>query len=206
MPPWTRCSPGAGRWSGSAASSPQASASVPGARPTAPRASPPVPCAACSRPSRPKGPTTSRERSSAGTSPRDGPASRSRCGRRSSTPRRASRSKRRRGHLARGRRRRLLRLRSRRREPDVHARHPAHERRRAGALPDRLPGLVSGPDRAHPREGARRRKRRPHGAALLPRLVHGRRLQEVAVHEEAVDATRGTATTSSTRTAARTRC
>ena len=56
MPPWTRCSPGAGRWSGSAASSPQASASAPGARPTAPRASPPVPCAACSRPSRPKGP------------------------------------------------------------------------------------------------------------------------------------------------------
>jgi hypothetical protein len=71
-------------------------------------------------------------------------------------------------HLACGRARRLLGVRLRRQEPNVHARDPEDRCERARPLPYGLPGLVSRTYRAHPREGARRRQRRPHGAALLP--------------------------------------
>ncbi len=80
-------------------------------------------------------------------------------------------------HLARQRRRRLLRRGSQRHgRTHLSARHPAHRRERPRALQDRVPGLVPGPRRAHPRQGARRRQRRAHRPALLPRRFHGRRL------------------------------
>ena len=89
---------------------------------------------------------------------------------------------RRRRHLARERRRQVLRRGGQRhRRPHVPARHPAHRREGARALQDGLPRLVPGPRRAHPREGARRRRRRAHGPAVLPRQLHGRRLQARAL-------------------------
>src|SRR5207244_2278419 len=87
--------------------------------------------------------------------------------------------------LARRRGRGLLRLRARSREPHVHARDPEDGREGRRGLPDRLSGLVHGPDRPHPREGARPRPRRPHGPALLPGQAHRRRVQEGAVLEPA---------------------
>ena len=77
---------------------------------------------------------------------------------------------RRRRHLARERRGRVLgRGGQRHGRADLPARDPAHRRQGARALQDRLPGLVSRPGRAHPRHGARGRRHRAHRAAVLPR-------------------------------------
>ena len=57
-----------------------------------------------------------------------------------------------------------------------------------GDVQDDLPGLVSGPRRPHPRQGARRRQRRPHRAAILPRGGLERGLQTQAVQQPRGDA------------------
>ena len=84
-------------------------------------------------------------------------------------------------HLARGRPRRLLRLRLGVGESHLHAWDPEDRRDRARALPLGLAGLVSGPHRPHPREGARRRKRRPRRAAVLSGRADGQGLPPHAV-------------------------
>ena len=105
-------------------------------------------------------------------------------------------------HLARRCRRRLLGVRARGREPHVHARRQRTSAKGLALLSHGLPGLVSGPHRAHPREGAPRRQRRAHRSALLPRLGHGRRLREGPIHQPRRIARRVTPTTRSTETAA----
>src|SRR6185436_20279287 len=57
----------------------------------------------------------------------------------------------------------------------------ADGRQRRRDLQDGLPGLVPRPRGAHPREGARRRQRRPHGTVLLPGERHERRREARAV-------------------------
>ena len=178
-----------------------------GSRATARRESPPAPSNACSRPSRPKARTTSRTRRSAGTSPtgrRGAPLDAASDGRRRVHVQ-ADQGRRGR-HLALRRRRRLLGLRPGRVQPDVPARDAADERERPRHAQDDLSGLVPGAHGAHPREGARRRQRRAHRPALLPRHADGQGLPEGAVQVAARDARRATRTTSSSRTAARTRC
>ena len=66
-------------------------------------------------------------------------------------------------------------------QPHVHARDPADRQDGPRALPQRLPRLVPGPHGAHPRQGARRRERRPHGPALLPGLADGQGLPAQAL-------------------------
>ena len=84
-------------------------------------------------------------------------------------------------HLARGRARRLLGRSRRQSRHELHARHPEDGQRRACALPIGLSRLVSGPRRAHPREGASRRHRRAHGSVLLQGRADRRGVQAVAV-------------------------
>ena len=55
---------------------------------------------------------------------------------------------------------------------------PEDERERRRHVQDDLPRLLPGPCGAHPRQGARRRHGRTHGAAVLPRERDERRLQE----------------------------
>ena len=109
---------------------------------------------------------------------------------------------RRRGHLARGRARRLLGLRLGLGQPHLHARDPEDRRDRPSALPLGLARLVPGPHRAHPREGARRRESRPHGPALLPGRGHRQGLPPQARTAGAGSARPATGTTSSSPRAA----
>ena len=69
------------------------------------------------------------------------------------------------------------------------ARDPAHRREGPRALRDRLPGLVPGPCRAHPRQGARRRGRGAHGSAVLPRQHHATRSTSARRTRRAASAT-----------------
>ena len=73
-------------------------------------------------------------------------------------------------------------------------------------LRDDLPRLVRRPDGAHPRAGARRRRRRPHRPALLPRLAHGRRLSPRAVQPAPESRPVATPPTRSSGTAAAAPC
>jgi hypothetical protein len=86
-------------------------------------------------------------------------------------------------HLARRRRRQLLRVRSRQRQPDLHARDPAHGHKRRRDLPHRLPRLVPGPYRSYPREGARQGTSRPHRTAFLLRHPDGSGLPQHPVQQ-----------------------
>ena len=94
----------------------------------------------------------------------------------------------------------------RHRRTHLPARNPAHRREGARALQDGLPRLVPGPRGAHPRQGARRRRRRPHRPAVLPRQLHRRRLQARALQGARRAQTCATPTTRSTAAAAAARC
>ena len=80
-------------------------------------------------------------------------------------------------HLACGRRRELLRVRLRHVEQDVLARNPEDRQERPRCIHDDLSRLVPRTRGAHPREGARRRERRPYRPAVLPGRPDARGLQ-----------------------------
>ena len=121
-------------------------------------------------------------RSSAATSGTATRASGSTCARRSSTPRRASPSRARSSRSGTATQPGSIPASAAGAvEPDVPPRRAAHGCEGPRPVHDHLSRLVPRPHRPHPRQGAHRRHRRPHGSALLQRHGDRRRLPQGSV-------------------------